>query len=143
MTAFRFEREVGFDDVDAAQIVFFPRLIEYCHDALAAMLAPVAGGYVGLIRDRRFALAPVHAEIDVSAPLRFGDTIRVDVVVAKIGTSSCSIEFSLAHARSDTSVARIAITFAGLDLCDGRKAAIQGDVRRVLEGRMVSAVERG
>lgn len=92
--------EVRFQEVDAAGIVFFPRIIAYFHDA-----------YVGLLADRGFPLnevlergewlAPIrHAEADFRRPVKFGEPFVVRLTEATFGESAMTLCWSLCSAGS-------------------------------------------
>src|SRR5689334_17978744 len=85
---FHYRRAVRFDDVDAAQIVFFARFLDYCHEALEAVLDAVDGGHARLILERRVGFPAIHIEMDFMAPLRYGDVLDIRVTVPRIGATS-------------------------------------------------------
>ncbi len=75
-------RAVRFQDVDAAGIIFYPRLLEYFHDAYLEFLTHV-GQPLHASLGRAPWLSPIrHAEADFLRPLRFGDTVQVALVAA-------------------------------------------------------------
>ena len=128
---FSYERPVRFEDVDAASIVFFPRFLGYCHEAMEAMLAPVRGGYAGLVVDRRLGLPAVHVEADFKSPLRFGDVARISVVVERIGRSSCTLRYEIVRARDAAVVATIHHVVVLSDLGTLTSTPLPEDVRTV------------
>jgi 4-hydroxybenzoyl-CoA thioesterase len=107
---FRYERPVRFEDVDAAQIVFFPRFFNYCHEAMEALFSPLDGGYVKLVTERKIGLPAVHVDADFHAPLRYGDLAQIDVTVTRIGTTSCTFQYDVHRARDGAHVARVTHT---------------------------------
>jgi 4-hydroxybenzoyl-CoA thioesterase len=123
---------VRFDEIDAAGIAYFAHFFTWCHDAMAAMLAPLDGGYPALVAVRRLGLPAVHVEADFASPLRFGDEVRVAVEVERIGTSSCSLRFDLARADA-THVASIRHIVVLTDLTALRSRPTPDDVRAILE----------
>ncbi len=87
------ERTVKFQDVDAAQIVFYPRVLEYFHDAYVGFLAHV-GVPLHQVLDAKEWAAPIrHAEAQFFRPMRFGDDIDVALVKAHLTESSVTIGF--------------------------------------------------
>lgn len=86
-------RIIRFQDVDAAGIIFNPRVIEYFSDAYFSMVR--AGGFdvPTLLRTGEVGFPVVHAEADYLAPLRFGDAIRVEIVAASVGETSYRLGF--------------------------------------------------
>jgi 4-hydroxybenzoyl-CoA thioesterase len=127
-----YERAVRFEDVDAAQILFFSRFLNYCHEAMEAMLAPLEGGYPALIVERKLGLPAVHVDIEYKAPLRFGDVARIEVTVEKIGRSSAAIRYDLRRTRDDVHVATVHHTVVLSDLTVLKSTPMPDDVRAAL-----------
>jgi 4-hydroxybenzoyl-CoA thioesterase len=124
---------VRIDEVDAAGVVFFARYFGWCHEAMAAMLEPIDGGYAGLLTKRGIGLPTVHAEADYFAPLRFGDTASIAVSIEKVGSSSCTLAFGVGRASDATRVASIRHVVAMADLREMKSRPLPDDVRRVFE----------
>ena len=57
------------------------------------------------LQTRRFAAPLAHAEADFLGPLRFGDSVRVAVVNARIGTTSLTVGYRIVSAQADWSLA--------------------------------------
>jgi 4-hydroxybenzoyl-CoA thioesterase len=132
------EKPVLFEDVDAAHLVFFPRVLAYCHEAMAALMAELDGGYARLVVERHIGLPTVHVDVDFTAPLRFGDIARLALGVSRIGRSSCTFEIAISRVRDTVAVARVKLVCAATDLSTLRSIPLPEDVRRVLEGRLVT-----
>jgi len=81
-------RPVRFQDVDAAGTIFFPQVFEYFSDAYLALLLAAGLDVPGSLARREAAAPLVHAEADYLTPLRFGDEVEVEVVLARLGGSS-------------------------------------------------------
>jgi len=96
----------------------------------------VSGGYAALVVDRGIGLPTVHVDVDFTAPLRFGDVARIELEVARIGTSSCTFELRLSRAKDQVAVARVTLVSVCTDLTRLKSLAWPGDVRRILEGHM-------
>ncbi len=95
--AFKFEREVRFQDVDAAGVIFYPRLLEYFNDTYLALLAS-AGQPLHASLGRAPWISPVrHAQADFLRPLRFGDAIEVAVVGARTVPDAEPTEVTLGY----------------------------------------------
>ena len=127
------ERAVRFDEVDAAGIVFFGRFMEYCHDAMERFFDGVPGGYVGLITARRIGFPAVHVDADWSAPLRYGDAMRIEVTVPKIGTTSCTFRYRFVRSADGVEVATIHHVTVATSLDGMTKTALPDDCRALLE----------
>jgi 4-hydroxybenzoyl-CoA thioesterase len=127
------ERSVRFEEVDAAGIVFFGRFLEYCHDAMERFFDAVPGGYVGLITKRRIGFPAVHVDASWSAPLRYGDAMRIEVTVSKIGTTSCTFHYRFLRATDGTEVATIDHVTVCTTLDTLAKIPLPDDCRALLE----------
>jgi 4-hydroxybenzoyl-CoA thioesterase len=123
---------VRFDEIDAAGIAYFANFFTWCHEAMAAMLAPLAGGYAALVTGRKLGLPAVHVDADFSSPLRFGDEVRIALEVERIGNSSCALRFDLTRASGDP-VATIRHVVVLTDLSAMRSRPTPADVRAILE----------
>src|SRR5262245_15417998 len=75
-------RQVRFQDVDAAGIVFFARLFEYFHDALVAWMDGAGMVLHRALKAGAWGAPLKHAEADFLRPLRFGDEISIAVASA-------------------------------------------------------------
>jgi 4-hydroxybenzoyl-CoA thioesterase len=140
--AFVYERPVRFEEVDAAQIVFFPRFLNYCHEAMEALFGALDGGYVALIRDRRIGLPAVHVECDFTLPLRYGDVARIEVTIDRIGRSSCTFRYVFTRAADGAAVAVILHVCAVSDLRNVSAIPIPDDVRAVLDAHLAPPPSR-
>lgn len=127
------DRSVHFQEVDAAGIVFFGRFMDYCHDAMDRFFDGVDGGYVGLITKRRLGFPAVHVEANWSAPLRYGDTMRIEVTVLKIGTTSCTFRYRFVRKGDGVEVATIDHVTVCSTLDTMQKTPLPDDCRTLLE----------
>jgi YbgC/YbaW family acyl-CoA thioester hydrolase len=81
-SVFAVEYPIRFQEVDAAGIIFYPRVLEICHDAFVEFLASIGFPLADTLKGSW--IMPVrHAEADYLRPLRFGDRIEVALVAAQ------------------------------------------------------------
>lgn len=135
---FELVRPVRWSDVDAAGIVYFPRFLEYCHDAIEALFGELDGGYPRLTMVRKVGVPSVHLEVNFRAPLRYGDVCRVRVTVEKIGRSSVSFHHVLVREEDDMLCCEVRQVVVVSDLVALKGTAIPDDVLAVLERHRVS-----
>lgn len=126
-----YEREVRFEEVDAARIVFFARFMNYAHEAMESLLGGLDGGYVRLVNERRIGMPAVHVDADFRAPLRFGDAMRIETYAARIGNKSVTYRYEFF--KGTTHVATIEHVCAVTDLDAMKAIPIPDDVRALLE----------
>ena len=132
VSGFVFERPVRFDEVAAAQILFFARFLNYTHDAMEAFFGQLPGGYVDLVNRRRLGLPAVHVESDFLNPLRFGDVALIDVKVERVGRSSCAFLHTLHRKRDGARVAVMKHVTAAVDLDSMKAVPLPDDLRALL-----------
>jgi YbgC/YbaW family acyl-CoA thioester hydrolase len=92
------ERLVRFQDVDAAGVVFYPRIFEYFHDATVEWLRALGEPLERAIAERRWGAPIQWCEGQFIRPMRFGDPIRTSIVAARIEGSELLLGFRTAHA---------------------------------------------
>ncbi len=129
-------RAVRFQDVDAAGIVFFPRVLEYLSDVYISFLTARGVHVPRSVEAGEYVIPLVHAEADYFAPMRFGDAILVDVVGVDIGRTSFRVGYRVRHA--DGRVAAVGQTaHVTVGLPGFAPIPIPEDLRAALESRMV------
>jgi len=96
-SAFGEQRQIRFQDVDAAGIIFYPRVLEHCHDVLLSFFAAAGAPLHEHLRAPTW-LAPIrHAEADYFKPLRFGDAVEVALVAAEVAETEVTLGFRVAR----------------------------------------------
>ncbi len=128
-----YERPIRFEDVDAANIVFFARFFNYGHEAMESLLAGLDGGYVRLVIERKIGMPAVHVEADFTAPLRFGDVAHIEVTVPRIGHKSCTYNYAFYRQKDRVRIANLTHVCAVSDLDKLKAIPIPDDVRALLE----------
>lgn len=142
MSSFVYARPVRFEEVDAAGIVFFARFLGYGHEAMESFFGALAGGYHGIVMDRRIGFPAVHVDADYAAPLRFGERMQIVLDVTKIGTTSCTFRYriyrdeSSAEAEARVLVATVHHTCVCCELAGPSKVPFPEDVRALLEAHL-------
>jgi 1,4-dihydroxy-2-naphthoyl-CoA hydrolase len=94
--AFARELPIRFQDVDAAGIIFYPRVLELCHDVYVEFLASAGFPLQECLRGPW--IMPIrHAEADYLRPLRFGDRVEVALVAAETGPRQPATEVTIGY----------------------------------------------
>lgn len=115
--AFRWRQALRFGDVDSAGIVYYPRYFHYCHVAMEEYFRQVLGvSYPELIAGQRFGYPAVSITAELPRPLRYGDTLDIEVVPEKLGTSSITWCFRFFKLGEGEPAASVRIVTVGLDL---------------------------
>lgn len=125
---------VDFADVDAAGIVYFARVLDYCHIAYERFLDSIGLPLPDLLADRAFLAPIVHAEADYRSPLRHGEAIRVEVTVPRIGRRSYETAYTVSGPRGLSALGRLVhatidgARFEAIEVPERLREALQGHV---------------
>lgn len=92
--------DVTWGECDLAGLVYFPRMLDWCHRALEALWSGLDGGYATFTGARGLGIPTVRIEGDFRAPVRYGDPCLVRVSVLRIGRSSVRFEHSIVRHRA-------------------------------------------
>jgi len=100
---FRVRMPVRFSDVDHAGVVYHPVFFHYFHVALEELFSERMGArrYAKLLDEDRIGLPAVSSHCDFFAPLRFGDTIELEMSVEKLGRSSVTFRYRVYRCADD------------------------------------------
>jgi YbgC/YbaW family acyl-CoA thioester hydrolase len=133
-TAYALRREIRFQDIDAAGIIFYPRVLELFHDAYVAFLE-FAGCPLPQVLRAGGWLAPVrHAEADYFKPLRFGDPVRLEICRAHLAETEATLGYRIAREVEGDEVCAVGqVVHTFVDRATFKRTAIPEPVRRALE----------
>ncbi len=121
---------VRFDDVDFAQVVFFPKLFRFCHQVFEDFFSKEVGvPYAELLTKRRIGFPTVHSEADFKAPLRFGDVCKVTMEPMSLGQSSITCRYRLHNDKSHKLAAEIELVTVAVALDTFKTVSLPEDVR--------------
>ncbi len=130
---FRSQQRVRFGDVDHAGIVYYPRILHYCHLAYEDWLIEACMGLHELIGIRRYGTPVVSLQSSFHAPLAHGDLLHVEVSVERVGARSFILGYRVISAALDRVCARMEVTHASVDLEGFRSVPIPQDLRDLFE----------
>jgi len=126
------DRPIKFEDVDAAGIVFFARFVTYAHEAMERFFAPLSGGYAGLVMGRKVGFPAVDLKVSFRAPARYGDALRIETRVAKVGGRSAVFRYRMVLAGREQLAAEVEHTVVTTDLRTVTSCDMPADVRALL-----------
>ena len=132
---------VAFDDIDAAGIVYFARVLDYCHHAWEAFLRE-RGLPLPSILAGTWGAPVVHAECDYAKPLRHGDALCIEVVTERIGETSFAMAYVVRGADAGDLRARARIVHVTLELPGFRKIPVPEPFRALLADDQADAAGR-
>jgi 4-hydroxybenzoyl-CoA thioesterase len=126
------EIPVRFPDVDFARVVYYPRFFDYCHRVFEDFFADeVKVPYPQMLQQRKVGYPSVHAEANFSAPLRFGDTARIEMTTVKVGQSSITMRYRVLNGAA--LCAELEIVSASIDMDKFVGVPVPDDVRAAFE----------
>lgn len=132
---FRYSRDVRFQEVDAAGLMFFPNFLVICHEAMEDFFGELEGGYAGLIRDRGLGLPCVALETQFTAPLRHGETFDVNLEVVQLGSRSIQLGYRFVRGEQVCAEVRQTVVVTALEAV--RSAEMPEDVRALCRAHLV------
>jgi 4-hydroxybenzoyl-CoA thioesterase len=124
--------EATWGECDIAGLVYFPRLLDWCHRALEALFGGLEGGYPRLTGPRRLGIPTVHLSGDFGAPVRYGDRCVVRVFVRRIGRSSVTFAHEIVREPEGVLCARFEHVVAVCSLDGPTPVDVPDDVRALL-----------
>lgn len=91
--SFRVSMPVRFQDVDAAGVLFFGRIYDYCHQAYEELWVSEGIDRAWIFSGADFLIPIAHSEADYTAPLRHGERVDVRVDVTHVGRASFHLRY--------------------------------------------------
>lgn len=134
--SFRATIPVRFQDVDAAGVLFFGRIFDYCHQAYEELI-----GSFGVDRAHYFAgadyLVPIaHAEADYRSPIRLGERVTVTIDVTRMGRASVRLRYRVTGAAAEDLRAEVMTVHAFVDRATMRPISIPEPLRGFFLGHL-------
>ncbi len=125
---------VRYAEIDGQKVVFNSRYLEYA-DVAVTEYWPWTG--IAAALGAEWTETEFHVrrtEVDYLKPFVFGDMIEVSMRIERVGRSSLTQYFEMAHADTGDLHCAIMMVIVNVDLATGQSAALSGDVRAYLEG---------
>ena len=89
---FTVEYPILFSHCDPAGIVYFPRFFDLLHRAMEDWFTfGLRERFADLIMKKRLGTPTVSTHVDFMGPATFGDTLKIELRVARIGRSSVEL----------------------------------------------------
>jgi 4-hydroxybenzoyl-CoA thioesterase len=125
---------VRFGDADPAGLVYYPVIFHYFHIALEEFFGARCGiSYDRLIAEERLGFPTVRSEAEFFAPLVYGDEVRVEFFVSKVGRSSAVFEYRAMRASDGTLCARATNVHVAMNMDTRRAVPIPDKYREAFE----------
>lgn len=86
-----FTKKVPFADTDMAGIVHFSRILGYVEEAEHAAMSRLGAPVI----DSDGGFPKVHVDCDYKRPLKFNDSVSIELGLIRVGSSSLTWKFSI------------------------------------------------
>ena len=122
---------IPFQDIDAAGILFFAHLFRYAHETYERFMSAHDHSLAEILKNGEYLLPLVHAEADYKQPLRYGESITIELNVKRLGDSSFTLQY---HCLDSAGKVRAVIetVHVTLDASQKRPIPIPDSLRTVL-----------
>ncbi|PYQ23254.1 MAG: hypothetical protein DMF79_04240 [Acidobacteria bacterium] len=84
---------VRFGDLDAAGIAYYPNLVNFLHEAFEDFFVGHVGRSYPEVFGGGLGSPTVKVEMEFLSPVRYGDQVRIGVVVEHIGRTSLRVRY--------------------------------------------------
>jgi 1,4-dihydroxy-2-naphthoyl-CoA hydrolase len=92
---FIYDRTIHFQDTDAAGVVYFANVLNFCHEAYEASLIAVRIDLKTFFRNPQFAIPITQASIEFYQPMFCGDRIMVELTPQQLNPQSFEIHYKI------------------------------------------------
>ncbi len=129
--AFRTQVQVRFGDVDHAGIVYYPQFFIYFHEAFEDFFNENGHAYHVMLNQRHIGFPTVSIKTDYKLPLRYGDSLDIELSVPKMGRSSAVFKYVGYRHRDGLHACTAEITCACVDMVSFKSTPIPDDLREL------------
>lgn len=92
---FVYLRTVKFQDTDAAGVVYFVNILNFCHEAYEASLADSGINLQEFFSGAAMAVPIAHASVDFLRPLYCGDRLKIFLTTQAQDSSAFSVDYKV------------------------------------------------
>jgi 4-hydroxybenzoyl-CoA thioesterase len=126
---------VRFGDVDKAGIVYYPRIFHYLHIAQEDFFDHYIGvPYHTMIERERIGFPTVTDSTQFYRPLKYGDTLEIQVHISRVGRSSAVFEFEIYKQGSGEPLVRSSQTKVAVNMDTWEKVDLPERYRELFAG---------
>ncbi len=132
---FTYLTQVRLKDTDATGVLYFSEQFKFALETFEEFLKERGFGWRELMASA-YLLPVVHAEADYLAPMRVGDALEVSLKVAKIGSSSMTLQYHFRSPERKIEVGRAEIVHVVVDKETRASVPIPDFLRAILESEL-------
>jgi YbgC/YbaW family acyl-CoA thioester hydrolase len=135
--SFRATIPVRFQDVDAAGVLFFGRIFDYCHHAYEELIESSGVDRAHYFAGAEYLVPIAHAEADYRSPIRVGERVVVTIDVTRVGRASFRLRYHVTGHSAGDLRAEVVTVHAFVDRATMRPIPIQEPLRGFFLGHLV------
>jgi 1,4-dihydroxy-2-naphthoyl-CoA hydrolase len=128
---FKTKKKINFYDCDPAGILFFGRVYEICHSAYEDLIASfeLKENYWD---NGEYVVPILNSEAHYHRPIKYGETISIEVKVSKLKSSSFELEYEIKNEAGEKCTA-VRTVHIFVDKSTWKKREIKKNVKDGLE----------
>lgn len=100
---FSTKKKINFYDCDPAGILFYGRVYELCHSAYEDLISSFNLDY-NFWENENFIVPIIHSEASYHKPIKYGETISVEILVNQLKSSSFELEYFCKNEKNEKCV---------------------------------------
>lgn len=128
---FHTKKTLTFKEADPAGIMFFGNIFGFAHDAFEEFIVSAGYTYQEWFGQRDVIIPIRHTDSNYLAPLKPGETYKIDVTVARIGETSFQMKY--VFTQNERSHAVVTMVHSVVDKKTMQKAALPSLLKARLE----------
>ena len=133
---FTYSTQVHLKDTDATGVLYFAEQFRMALETFEEFLKS-RGFSLKQLLESSYLMPVVHAEGDYFAPLMVGDELEISMKVAKVGTSSVTLEFEFRDPNRNLDVGKVQIVHVVVEKEQRSAVPIPDFLRTILESEVV------
>ena len=137
--SFQTSLPVRFQDVDAAGVLFYGRIYDYCHQAYEELIASSGVDPAHYFSKAEYLVPIVHSEADYKTPILHGERITVSIDVTRVGRASFRLRYRVRGPGEDVRV-EVTTVHAFANRATMKPIPIPGPLRAFFLGHLVEEV---
>jgi 1,4-dihydroxy-2-naphthoyl-CoA hydrolase len=104
--SFTYQRQIRFQDTDAAGVVYFANVLAMCHEAYEASLIASGIDLKPFFTTPSAAIPIVHANVDFLRPMFCGDRILIELTPKRLDVDTFEINYQLRATAKESLLAK-------------------------------------
>ncbi len=107
--------KVRFGDEDHARIAYFPRIVHFFHCAFEDFFDDHGHPYRKVLDEDGYGWPAVGLNVDFMRPIRFGEILKIQVWVERLGSKSATFGYRAHLAGKTAALAQVTVACIGME----------------------------